>query len=84
MGQLDDIRTLMDGYDDMRSLGTAAYALFLAADGGLASFVEIDLFVHDWAAGALIADEAGARVTVRKGCSVDQSARAAETKHDQN
>lgn len=67
LGQLEDIRTLMDDYDDMRSLGTAAYALCLVADGTLASFVETDLFVYDWAAGALIAEEAGARVARPEG-----------------
>ncbi|MFE4663941.1 inositol monophosphatase family protein [Streptomyces sp. NPDC056716] len=62
-GQFDDIRARMNDYDDLRSLGTAAYALCLVADGVLASFVETDLFVYDWAAGALIAEEAGATVT---------------------
>lgn len=61
-GQLGDIAERMSGYDDMRSLGTAAYALCLVADGTLASFVETDLFVYDWAAGALVAEEAGALV----------------------
>lgn len=60
--QLDDIRERMRDYDDMRSLGTAAYALCLVAEGVFASFVETDLFVYDWAAGALIAEEAGAQV----------------------
>lgn len=60
--QLDDVRQRMDEYDDMRSLGTAAYALCLVAEGVFATFVETDLFVYDWAAGALIAEEAGAVV----------------------
>lgn len=65
--QLDDIRTRMLTYDDLRSLGTAALALCLVADGTLASFVETDLFVYDWAAGALIAEEAGALVSRPEG-----------------
>lgn len=60
--QLEDITARMSDYDDMRSLGTAALALCLVAEGVLASFVETDLFVYDWAAGALIAEEAGAAV----------------------
>lgn len=60
--QLADIHTRMSAYDDMRSLGTAAFALCLVAEGIFASFVETDLFVYDWAAGALIAEEAGAVV----------------------
>ncbi|WP_052227017.1 inositol monophosphatase family protein [Microbacterium mangrovi] len=63
--QLAAIRDLMGDYDDMRSLGTAAYALCLVAEGRLAAFVESDLFVYDWAAGALIAEEAGAAVSRR-------------------
>ncbi|MDQ0644540.1 inositol monophosphatase family protein [Microbacterium murale] len=65
--QLDDIRERMRDYDDMRSLGTAAYALCLVAEGVFASFVETDLFVYDWAAGALIAEEAGAEVARPEG-----------------
>lgn len=60
--QLEDMTARMADYDDMRSLGTAALALCLVAEGALASFVETDLFVYDWAAGALIAEEAGAQV----------------------
>lgn len=60
--QIEDMSRRMVDYDDMRSLGTAAYALCLVAEGVFASFVETDLFVYDWAAGALIAEEAGAAV----------------------
>lgn len=65
--QLDDISARMPDYDDMRSLGTAAFALCLVAEGVFASFVETDLFVYDWAAGALIAEEAGAAVERPRG-----------------
>ncbi|MGV2982153.1 inositol monophosphatase family protein [Microbacterium sp. AGC85] len=65
--QLDDISARMSDYDDMRSLGTAAFALCLVAEGVFASFVETDLFVYDWAAGALIAEESGAVVERPRG-----------------
>lgn len=61
--QFDEISDHMEDYDDLRGLGTAAYALCLVADGTLAAFIETDLYVYDWAAGALIAAEAGATVT---------------------
>lgn len=64
--QLIDLSTHMNGHDDMRSYGTAAYGLCLVARGVLHTFIETDLFVYDWAAGALIAEEAGAQV-VRPG-----------------
>lgn len=60
--ELGDIAGRMAGYDDLRSLGTATYALCLIAEGVLAGFIETDLYVYDWAAGALIAEEAGAAV----------------------
>jgi len=60
--QLMDLSTQMSGHDDMRSYGTAAYGLCLVARGVLRTFIETDLFVYDWAAGALIAEEAGAHV----------------------
>lgn len=60
--QLDEIRLRMEKYDGMRSLGSAALALCLVAEGSLDAFIETDLFVYDWAAGALIAEEAGALV----------------------
>lgn len=61
--QLAEISDHMEDFDDLRSLGTAAYALCLVGDGTLAAFIETDLYVYDWAAGALIAAEAGATVT---------------------
>ncbi|MCV7226854.1 inositol monophosphatase family protein [Mycolicibacterium komossense] len=60
--QLRELNTLMAGYTDMRRFGAAAIDLCLLAQGSLDAFVEDDLAVHDWAAGALIAEEAGAEV----------------------
>ncbi|ULN50504.1 inositol monophosphatase [Mycolicibacterium goodii] len=61
--QLRDLGALVAEYTDMRRFGAAAVDLCLVAQGSLDAFVEGDLAVHDWAAGALIAEEAGADVT---------------------
>ncbi|KWX25040.1 inositol monophosphatase [Mycolicibacterium wolinskyi] len=60
--QLRELGALMTEYTDMRRFGAAAVDLCLVAQGSLDAFVEDDLGVHDWAAGALIAEEAGAEV----------------------
>ena len=52
----------MRQYTDMRRLGSAALDLCLVADGALDGYGEQGLHEHDWAAGALIAEEAGALV----------------------
>lgn len=61
--QLRDLGALVAEYTDMRRFGAAAVDLCLVAQGSLDAFAEGDLAVHDWAAGALIAEEAGADVT---------------------
>ncbi|MGW0158662.1 inositol monophosphatase family protein [Mycobacterium sp. NPDC003323] len=61
--QLRDLAAAMAEYTDMRRFGAAALDLCLVAQGSLDAFVEDDLAVHDWAAGALIAEEAGAVVS---------------------
>ncbi|GAB2760020.1 inositol monophosphatase family protein [Sinomonas soli] len=50
---------LMDGFGDMRRLGSAALDLCLVADGTHDAYGELGLNEHDFAAGALIAEEAG-------------------------
>ncbi|WP_422747541.1 inositol monophosphatase family protein [Mycobacterium sp. WMMD1722] len=60
--QVRELGALLTDYTDMRRLGAAALDLCLVAQGSLDAFVEDDLAVHDWAAGALIAQEAGAHV----------------------
>ncbi len=64
--QLGELPALLADYTDMRRFGAAAVDLCLVAQGSLDAFTEDDLAVHDWAAGALIAEEAGATV-VRPG-----------------
>jgi myo-inositol-1(or 4)-monophosphatase len=50
---------LMAGFGDMRRLGSAALDLCLVADGTHDAYGERGLNEHDFAAGALIAEEAG-------------------------
>ncbi|WP_166997261.1 inositol monophosphatase family protein [Paramicrobacterium fandaimingii] len=52
----------MQNFTDVRSVGSAALGLCMAADGSTSAFVETDLYEFDWAAGALIAEEAGLTV----------------------
>jgi myo-inositol-1(or 4)-monophosphatase len=56
------VRT-MQHYTDFRRLGSAALDLCMVADGTLDGYGEQGLHEHDWAAGALIAEEAGALVS---------------------
>lgn len=60
--QFAAIPRLMTAFSDIRSLGSAALGLCEVADGRLDAFFESDLFEFDWAAGALIAEEAGVTV----------------------
>ncbi|WP_207760604.1 inositol monophosphatase family protein [Mycolicibacterium sphagni] len=53
----------MRDYTDARIFGSAALAICAVAEGALDGFVETDLGEHDWAAAAVIAEEAGLRVT---------------------
>ncbi|MFI7483715.1 inositol monophosphatase family protein [Kocuria sp. M1R5S2] len=61
--QIDGFVATMQQYTDMRRLGSAALDLCMVADGTLDGYGEQGLHEHDWAAGALIAEEAGALVT---------------------
>lgn len=60
--QVRELSGLLADYTDLRRFGAAAVDLCLVAQGSLDAFVEDDLALHDWAAGALIAEEAGAQV----------------------
>lgn len=60
--QLASLPSLMAGFSDVRRLGSAALDLCLVADGTLDAYIEPDLSEHDWAAGAVIAREAGLAV----------------------
>ena len=58
------LATLLPQVRDIRRLGSAALDLCLVAAGQLDAYYEDNLNVWDWAAGALIAAEAGALVRV--------------------
>ncbi len=57
--QVADLGALLGGFGDVRRLGSAALDLCMVADGTLDAFVERGLNEHDFAAGALIAEESG-------------------------
>jgi myo-inositol-1(or 4)-monophosphatase len=56
------LTALLPQVRDIRRLGSAALDLCLVAAGRLDAYFEADLNVWDWAAGALIAAEAGAKL----------------------
>ena len=62
--QASVLAMLLPQVRDIRRLGSAALDLCLVAAGQLDAYYEDDLNAWDWAAGALIAAEAGARVRV--------------------
>ncbi|MGS0561649.1 inositol monophosphatase family protein [Microbacterium aurugineum] len=62
--QLAELPARMAAFTDLRSVGSAALGLCLVAEGSVDAFIETDLYEFDWAAGALIAEEAG--VTVKR------------------
>ncbi|MCW1250338.1 inositol monophosphatase [Acaricomes phytoseiuli] len=59
---IGELAERMRGFGDFRRLGSAALELCAVADGGLDAYLEYGLNEHDFAAGALIAQEAGAWV----------------------
>ncbi|MEV8143248.1 inositol monophosphatase family protein [Specibacter sp. NPDC078709] len=52
----------LDHFGDFRRLGSAALELCAVAEGSVDAYLEYGLFEHDFAAGGLIAEEAGAWV----------------------
>ena len=60
--QLRDLGRLMEGFGDVRRIGSAALDLCMVAGGTLDAYAEFGTQEYDWAAGALIAEEAGVRV----------------------
>ena len=62
--QASVLAILLPQVRDIRRLGSAALDLCLVAAGQLDAYYEDNLNAWDWAAGALIAAEAGARVRV--------------------
>lgn len=61
--QLAKLDTLMAGYDDIRRCGSAAIDLCMIAEGKVNSYAERGLGIYDYAGGALIAEESGAKVS---------------------
>ncbi len=57
--QVGALLGLMPGFANVRRLGSAALDLCLVADGTLDAYAEYGTQEYDWAAGALIAEEAG-------------------------
>lgn len=57
--QASALAGLMDGFADVRRLGSAALDLCMVADGTHDAYGERGLNEHDFSAGALIAEEAG-------------------------
>lgn len=61
--QVQALGGLMPGFANLRRLGSAALDLCLVAEGVLDAYAEFGTREWDWAAGALIAEEAGVPVT---------------------
>lgn len=59
---VSELNGRLDHFGDFRRLGSAALELCTVADGGVDAYMEYGLFEHDFAAAALIAEEAGAWV----------------------
>ncbi len=65
--QTKAVTAMLPLFGNLRRLGAAALDICMVADGTLDAFAEYGLWEHDWAAGALIAEEAG--VPVRRPAS---------------
>src|SRR5690625_3427103 len=72
--QYEQLQRLLGAGDfsDIRRAGSAALDLCMVADGTLDAYAEYGLQEYDWAAGALIAQEAGVPVR-RPGCQVSDT-----------
>ena len=62
---------MLPHFGNMRRLGAAALDICMVADGAQNAYAEYGIWEHDWAAGALIAEEAG--VFVRRPIAADSS-----------
>jgi myo-inositol-1(or 4)-monophosphatase len=60
--QARELATILPAVRDIRRMGSAALDLCAVATGSVDAFFEAGMYEWDWAAGALIAREAGARV----------------------
>lgn len=59
---IGELEARLEGFGDFRRLGSAALELCAVAEGGVDAYLEYGLYEHDFAAGALIAEQAGAWV----------------------
>lgn len=62
VGQFEELAQLMPAFQDLRRNGAAAIDMCHVAEGVLDAYYERDIKEHDWAAAALIAEEAGVSV----------------------
>lgn len=70
--QVRALAALLPAFGDVRRIGSAALDLCMVADGTLDAYAEFGTQEYDWAAGALVAEEAG--VAVRRPASGDGAA----------
>ena len=61
--QVRALAALLPAFGDVRRIGSAALDLCMVADGTLDAYAEFGTQEYDWAAGALVAEEAGLAVT---------------------
>ena len=62
VGQFEELAKIMPAFQDLRRNGAAAIDMCHVAEGVLDAYYERDIKEHDWAAAALIAEEAGVSV----------------------
>lgn len=69
--QTQAVSAMLGGFGNLRRLGAAALDICMVADGTVDAYAEFGIQEHDWAAAALIAEEAG--VPVRRPAEPDSS-----------
>jgi myo-inositol-1(or 4)-monophosphatase len=62
VAQFEDIARMMPEFVDLRRMGAAALDMCAVAEGAIDAYYERDIKEYDWAAAALIAEEAGLTV----------------------
>ena len=62
VAQFEDIARMMPDFVDLRRMGAAALDMCAVAEGAIDAYYERDIKEYDWAAAALIAEEAGLTV----------------------
>ncbi len=60
--QFEELKSIMPQYVDLRRMGSAALDMCAVAEGSIDAYFERDIKEYDWAAAALIAEEAGLTV----------------------